>query len=171
MSFKILKACRDGRDCLLQYENSTEHNATYLHPCCWSELCREMNGNNKHAHQFTHTHHHAILCKYGSEECNTVTDPEHRRTYRHEDLPDFLMPCRYKDQCRDRSTEHLKKYEHPSNFYQMTTSSKTTKFPTISNIISSSGFTQQTCKYGSECRNQSDPTSLSYWSCLSYRKI
>jgi hypothetical protein len=81
-----------------------------------------MNRNTEHARQFTHTRHNAIPCKYSGEQCNKLTDPEHRRAYRHEDLPDFLMPCRYKDQCRDRSMDHLQKFEHPSNFYQQTNS-------------------------------------------------
>ena len=61
-------------------------------------------------------------CKYGSENCTKLTDSEHRRTYRHEGLPDFLVPCKYKEQCKDRSTEHLTKYRHPLNFYQKTQS-------------------------------------------------
>jgi hypothetical protein len=115
-----LKPCQDGYDCLLQYDNSMEHNTNYSHPCCWSELCRDVNTNNEHRRQYTHTPHHANPCGYGSKECNKLTDPEHRRTYRHDGLPDFLLPCRYKDQCRDRSIEHLKKYGHPTNFYQKT---------------------------------------------------
>jgi len=81
-----------------------------------------MNRNSEHARQFTHNPHQAMLCEYGSEKCTKLTNPEHRRTYRHEGLPDFLVPCRNKEQCRDRSTEHLQKYGHPSNFYQNTQS-------------------------------------------------
>jgi hypothetical protein len=118
MSYKTFRPCRDGYDCLLQYDNSTEHNSTYSHPCRWAELCRDVNRNSEHTRQFTHDPHQAMPCKYGSEQCNQITDPEHRRNYRHEGLPDFLMPCKYKDQCRDRSTDHLKKYKHPSSIYQ-----------------------------------------------------
>jgi hypothetical protein len=81
-----------------------------------------MNRNSEHARQFTHNPHQAMLCEYGSEKCTKLTNPEHRCTYRHEGLPDFLVPCRYKEQCTDRSTEHLTKYGHPSNFYQKTQS-------------------------------------------------
>lgn len=85
-----------------------------------------MNRNSEHARQFTHNPHQVSPCKYGSENCTKLTNPEHRRTYRHEGLPDFLVPCKYNDQCRDRSTEHLIKYEHPSSFYQKTQSKQIT---------------------------------------------
>lgn len=116
-----LKPCCDGRLCLLQYENPIEHNSTYSHPCRWSELCREQNQNAEHAQQFTHARHQTTVCRYGSEICKRITDPEHRHSYRHEGLPDFLVPCKYKERCRDRSHEHLKKYEHPPEFIQQET--------------------------------------------------
>ncbi len=86
-----------------------------------------MNRNSEHARQFTHTPHDATPCKYGSEHCNKITDPEHRQNYRHEGLSDFLLPCKYKDQCRDRSTEHLKNFGHPSHSFQKTQKSKSIK--------------------------------------------
>ena len=125
-NYKQFKPCRDGHDCHLQYDNPTEHNANYSHPCRWSELCRDMKRNSQHAHQFTHDPHQVMPCKHGSENCTKLTDAEHRRTYRHEGLPDFLMPCKDKEQCRDQSTEHLTKYRHPSNFYQKTQSEQIT---------------------------------------------
>ena len=120
--FNQLSRCTDGHDCHLQYDESDEHNARYSHPCRWSELCKNMSRSSEHAHKFTHDTHHASPCKYGSEECTKVTDPEHRRAYRHEGLPDFLQPCKHKDLCSNRSTEHLKEYQHPSSSYKKTQS-------------------------------------------------
>lgn len=136
-----LKACHDGRLCPLQYKNPFEHNSLYSHPCRWSELCRDQYQNSEHAQQFTHARYQTIQCRYGSENCNRITDPEHR----HDGLPDFLIPCRFKEQCRDHSIEHLKKYEHPPDFYEQQTQTPTLK--------------QYPRKYASERRNQ----SISIW--------
>ncbi|CAF1295189.1 unnamed protein product [Adineta steineri] len=152
-SHKNFLPCKDGYDCQLQYDNATEHNTSYSHPCRWSELCRDMNRDSEHTRHFTHAPHQAILCKYGNENCTKLTNPEHRSLYRHEGLPDYLLPCRHQDQCRDRSVEHLKKYKHPSNFYENTSNLKSN---TTSNNNNQFEFNQQACRYGSTCRNQSD---------------
>ena len=117
---KPRKPCRDGHNCVLQHSNPAEHNAIFSHPCRWSELCRDLHKNAEHARQFTHEMHQATPCKFDGHQCAQLTNPEHRRRYRHEGLPDFLIPCRYRDQCRDQSHEHLQQFEHPTPFHQST---------------------------------------------------
>ncbi|UJR09337.1 hypothetical protein I4U23_013580 [Adineta vaga] len=158
---KQIQRCRDGHDCLLQHDNSNEHNSLYSHPCRWSELCREMNNNSEHARLFTHEPHRVSLCKYGTDSCTKLTDPEHRRDHRHEGLPDFLAQCRYKAECRDHSTEHLKKFAHPMSFYQQ---SQNFKINSRNNQTQSSIFNQKACRYGSDCRNRSDPEHCNRYS-------
>ena len=95
--------------------------------------------------------HQVPLCEHGSDHCTQLTNPEHRRNYRHEGLPDFLIPCRFRDQCRDRSNEHLKKFEHPARFYQSGLTNSSTQRTSV----------QQACRYGSECRHQTDSNHCS----------
>ena len=71
---------------------------------------------------FTHDPHQVPVCKFGPENCSKLMDAEHRHSYRHEGLPDFLIPCRHRDQCQNRSTEHATTYAHPSNSYHQTQS-------------------------------------------------
>ncbi|CAF0906928.1 unnamed protein product [Rotaria sordida] len=142
-----LKPCRDGFDCIPQHNGNAEHNARYSHPCQWLDLCRDIN-ENEHSRHYTHPIDAIDVCQYGTANCTKLGDPEHRRTYRHVGLPYLLVPCKYGSRCEDRSTEHLKKFKHPPDFYQET------NFNTASNVSN----TKQECRYGANCRDQSDPT-------------
>ncbi|CAF0875028.1 unnamed protein product [Rotaria sordida] len=142
-----LKPCRDGFDCIPHHNGNAEHNARYSHPCQWLDLCRDIN-ENEHSRHYTHPIDAIDVCQYGTANCTKLGDPEHRRTYRHVGLPYLLVPCKYGSRCEDRSTEHLKKFKHPPDFYQET------NFNTASNVSN----TKQECRYGANCRDQSDPT-------------
>ncbi|CAF1094342.1 unnamed protein product [Adineta ricciae] len=159
-----LQRCRDGHECQLLYNGSTEHKSLYSHPCRWSELCREKNNNDsEHVRLFTHDPHQVPLCKFGPDDCSKLTDVEHRHSYRHEGLPDFLIPCRFKDRCRDRSTEHAHTFAHPSGSYHETQSFRTTN-NSRDNSNGRFAFNQTPCKYGDECYKQSDPEHCSRYS-------
>ncbi|CAF3811247.1 unnamed protein product, partial [Rotaria sordida] len=142
-----LKPCRDGFDCIPHHNGNAEHNARYSHPCQWLDLCRDIN-ENEHSRHYTHPIDAIDVCQYGTANCTKLGDPEHRRTYRHVGLPYLLVPCKYGSRCEDRSTEHLKKFKHPPDFYQET------NFNTASHVSN----TKQECRYGANCRDQSDPT-------------
>jgi hypothetical protein len=105
--------CRDNVNCLLQYSSrdAADHNAQYSHPCRFSELC-----HTKEPH-LTHEPHRVSMCKNDTK-CSHVNDPFHRAEYRHTDLSDFLVPCRDKATCRDKTTSHRIKYSHGEQVYQ-----------------------------------------------------
>jgi hypothetical protein len=109
---EFLTPCRDSIYCLDQYsqEKSLTHNQTYSHPCRFSELCQNIH-NMPHCIQFTHNKHDVPKC-HQDMNCKQVTDPIHRFSYRHNDLPDYLIPCRDQQQCRKSDSEHRKKYFH-----------------------------------------------------------
>ncbi|CAM2714093.1 unnamed protein product [Rotaria socialis] len=141
-----LKPCRDGADCLLQHNGSTEHNECFSHPCCWLDLCRDIDKSD-HSRCYTHSTDDIDECKYGAAHCAKLGDLEHRRTHRHNGLPYLLMPCKHNAQCSDRSTEHLKKYKHPPEFYQKTNFSSRR----------SGSNTKEDCRYGASCRQKNEP--------------
>jgi uncharacterized protein (TIGR02452 family) len=98
--------CPDNVNCLRQLgDDAATHNSKYSHPCRFSELCR-----NPEPH-LTHEPHQVPMCKTG-DNCNKLTDAIHRAKYRHRDMPDFLIPCRFKQACRDISDKHRIKYSH-----------------------------------------------------------
>ena len=115
-----LERCSKSIYCLDQYspEKSSSHNQTYSHPCRFSELCRNIH-NASHCIQFTHSGHNVPRCQYDMN-CSKITDPVHRCSYRHTNLPDYLVPCRYQQQCRDSTWEHRKKYFHGENINRPT---------------------------------------------------
>ena len=108
-----LTPCRDNVNCLQQNSKrrGPNHNAQYSHPCAFSELCRK-----KEPH-CTHEQHRVAICR-NDKKCNQLSDPIHRAEYRHTDLPDFLVPCRYQAQCHDKSPEHRITYSHGEQVYK-----------------------------------------------------
>jgi uncharacterized protein (TIGR02452 family) len=106
---KSLIPCRDSINCLLQYsyENSESHNKKYSHPCRYSELCRSI---ADHPH-LEHIPHMVSLCRY-DKNCREIIDPIHRAQYRHSNLSDYLIPCKYQKNCKDKTTDHRIKYSH-----------------------------------------------------------
>lgn len=105
--------CRDNVNCLRQHSLrfGPDHNAKYSHPCRFSELCRTKEPF------FTHEPHRVSMCKH-DKKCNQVTDPLHRAEYRHTDLSDFLIPCRYQASCNNDSHQHRIEYSHGERVYR-----------------------------------------------------
>jgi hypothetical protein len=100
-----LVPCRDSINCLRQED--TDHMKKYAHPCPYAELCRQK---NKEPHL---THESYVLCHCSMGKlCEKLDDPLHRAKYRHTDMPDLLIPCRYQQQCHDKSYEHRSKFSH-----------------------------------------------------------
>lgn len=133
-----LTPCVDNVNCLSQHSQryGASHNAQYSHPCPYSELCCTKEPN------FTHEPHLVSMCKNDTK-CNQLTDPFHRAEYRHTDLPDFLVPCRYQEKCYEKSPEHRVAYSHGERVYK--------------NKESTSSLPLQTpCKWGSRCRDIRD---------------
>jgi hypothetical protein len=105
--------CPDNVNCLHQLASETAtHNSKYSHPCRFSELCRNLEPH------LTHEPHQVPMCKT-DKNCNKLADPIHRAKYRHRDLPDFLVPCRFKQECRDRSDKHRIKYSHGEQVFDI----------------------------------------------------
>ncbi|CAF1251272.1 unnamed protein product [Didymodactylos carnosus] len=100
-----LKPCDDSVYCLQQ--NSSKHTNQYSHPCGFSELCTRK---AKEPH-LTHERHNALKCAQ-DKNCLEKHDPVHRATYRHTNLPDYLIPCRKQTNCLDKSPKHRIKYFH-----------------------------------------------------------
>ncbi|CAF1452297.1 unnamed protein product, partial [Didymodactylos carnosus] len=102
--------CKDSINCLIQYSQSDSHNSRYSHPCRFSELCNRIN-DKEHTLRYTHIKNDIKQCTSG-QNCTQIIDPIHRSQWRHIGLPDFLIPCRFCERCKDRSIEHNKRYSH-----------------------------------------------------------
>jgi hypothetical protein len=100
-----LPRCHDSVYCLQQ--NSQSHNERYSHPCRYNELCKRA-ADEPH---LTHERHDVPKCSAG-QDCTKLTDPVHRAKYRHENLSDYLIPCRFQERCHDKTTEHRRRYFH-----------------------------------------------------------
>jgi hypothetical protein len=108
-----LKPCPNNINCLMQYseEKAKYHNSIYSHPCCYSELCR------RNEPYLTHEPHLVSTCKYDTI-CSKKSDPLHRATYRHTDMPDFLKPCPRRENCQNKSINHRTKFSHGEQVYK-----------------------------------------------------
>ena len=133
-----LTPCSDNVNCLRQNSQryGASHNAQYSHPCPYSELCC------KKEPYFTHVPHQASMCEHDTK-CTQITDPFHRAKYRHTDLPDFLMPCRYQVKCYEKSPAHRVAYSHGEQVYKTKGSSTSPPSPT-------------SCKWGFRFRDNGD---------------
>ncbi|CAF3925214.1 unnamed protein product [Adineta steineri] len=103
-----LKPCKDSIYCLQQH--SSKHKKQYSHPCGYSELCIRKAKEP----YLTHERHNALKCAQ-DRNCLEKHDPIHRATYRHTNLPDYLIPCRKQTNCPDQSSKHRIKYFHGEN--------------------------------------------------------
>jgi hypothetical protein len=123
--------CRDSVNCQIQYSpvDSKTHNQKYSHPCRFSELCRTI---SDHPH-LVHNSHSVPTCQY-DQSCRNRVDSVHRAKYRHSNLPDFLFPCRFQKNCKEKSIEHRVKFSHGE---RVSVSSET---GTLSNILTSKNF-------------------------------
>ncbi|CAF1403115.1 unnamed protein product [Rotaria sp. Silwood1] len=100
-----LPPCRDSVYCLNQ--NLKDHINNYSHPCRFNELCQNKDSEPHLAHK----RHNVSICSE-DENCSQLIDPVHRAQYRHSNLPDYLIPCRYQDNCYEKSPNHRKKCFH-----------------------------------------------------------
>jgi len=133
--------CRDSVNCLLQYssEESKSHNKKYSHPCRYAELCRSI---SDHPH-LEHNPHLVPLCSY-DKNCRDLVIPIHRAQYRHSNLPDFLYPCQYQRNCKNKTTEHRIKYSHgekiPLSLVSVNTFSSQTQLQTYGDSSSKDAY-------------------------------
>jgi hypothetical protein len=97
--------CHDSINCLRREDN--DHMKKYSHPCEYAELCRHKNKEP----YLTHESYVVDNCSKG-QSCKELDNPAHRAKYRHIGMPDFLISCRYQQQCHDKSYEHCSKYSH-----------------------------------------------------------
>jgi hypothetical protein len=100
-----LKPCRDSVNCLQR--EFPEHKSKYTHPCRYSELCRNIQDEP----YLTHAPHKVPKCQY-DDKCRQLEDPVHRASYRHSKMADFLIPCRYQQNCHTESSKHRQMYSH-----------------------------------------------------------
>ncbi|CAF1470441.1 unnamed protein product [Didymodactylos carnosus] len=140
-----LPACRDSFNCSLHHATDADsHNSKFSHPCRYADACRDIR-NSQHLVQFTHEKRDVQNRKYG-ESCYNIADPIHRREFRHSGLPDFLIPCWFKNHCSNNSKEHRKNYSHG----EFVTS---THVPSKPNRIA--------WRYGEQCKEMNNPKYLS----------
>lgn len=102
--------CTNSIHCLLQYaetKEGKEHNDQYTHPCRFSEKCRQK---YREPH-LVHIPHTVPNCDQDTK-CSQLADPLHRAQYRHSNLPDYLVPCKYQQGCKTKTAEHRIKYSH-----------------------------------------------------------
>ncbi|CAF1026916.1 unnamed protein product [Adineta steineri] len=141
--------CPDNVNCLLQLSpNETTHNSKYSHPCRFSELCRN------HEPYLTHEPHQVPNCQY-DDKCDKLIDPIHRASYRHTDWPDFLVPCRFRQECRDKSDKHRIKYSHGEQVIKNTRLAGVQddmKFQHNQSLVKKDQRTP--CKWGLGCRDR-----------------
>ncbi|CAM4828586.1 unnamed protein product [Rotaria magnacalcarata] len=151
-----LTACPDGVNCLMQYsDRSPMHNSTYSHPCRFSELCRD------HEPHLTHEPHKVPRCD-SDRNCKDLCNPIHRAEYRHTGRPDFLIPCRNQEKCRNRTDEHRIKYSHGEHIVKPINSTQ----ERVSSLAQSNRSSQQqtsfdrreriVCRYGTRCHDSTD---------------
>ncbi|CAF1117327.1 unnamed protein product [Adineta steineri] len=146
--------CHDNVNCLLQHSlrHGSTHNANYSHPCRFSELCR-----TKEPH-FTHESHRVSMCKY-DKKCKKIVDPFHRAEYRHTELTDFLIPCRYQAKCHNDSDEHRIEYSHGEQVYKgrELAEKRRSSTPPPPTKHERHRDLQIPCKWGSKCWDIKDP--------------
>ncbi|CAF0937598.1 unnamed protein product [Rotaria sordida] len=166
-----LRPCRDSINCLQQ--TLDDHCKRYSHPCRFSELCR----NQDKEPYLTHEPHPVEKCLHDTF-CKRLDDPFHRATYRHTNLPDFLIPCRDQRTCQIRSTEHRIKYSHGENVERISTVATIDKPRMLSQAssVSSESYAEKQhnrhenrdeqipCRYGSKCRDQNNSGHCSRYS-------
>ncbi|CAF1187562.1 unnamed protein product [Rotaria sp. Silwood1] len=51
------------------------------------------------------------MCQYNNK-CQQLDEPLHRAQFCHSNLPDYLVPCRYQQNCKTIKVEHRIKYSH-----------------------------------------------------------
>ncbi|CAF4245688.1 unnamed protein product [Rotaria sp. Silwood2] len=156
-----LKPCSDGIYCLIQYsDEGPTHNSKFSHPCRFSELCRDPEPH------LTHIPHQVPRCN-SDRICKDLCNPIHRAEYRHTGWPDFLIPCRDQEKCRNRSDQHRIKYSHGERVIE-----------TISTIeLQASSDSEQSlqrqdhnlnerkpCKWGLKCRDILDSQHCNQYS-------
>ncbi|CAF2147898.1 unnamed protein product [Rotaria magnacalcarata] len=152
----VLTPCPDGVNCLMQYsDRSSMHNSTYSHPCRFSELCRD------HEPHLTHEPHKVPRCD-SDRNCKDLCNPIHRAEYRHTGRPDFLIPCRNQEKCRNRTDEHRIKYSHGEHIVKPINSTQ----ERVSSLAQSNRSSQQqtsfdrreriVCRYGTRCHDSTD---------------
>ena len=105
MSSCKLPLCRDSVYCLQQ--NSKDHTEQYAHLCRYNELCQRK-ASEPH---LIHESHRVPKCSDG-DNCAERVDPVHRAMYRHVNLPDYLFPCRFQENCYNKSFDHRLRYFH-----------------------------------------------------------
>ncbi|UJR32654.1 hypothetical protein I4U23_020114 [Adineta vaga] len=160
---KKRKPCSESIYCLSQ--KSPNHTEEFSHPCPYAEICK----NQDQEPHLTHESRQVEQCSWDPK-CSKLDDPIHRATYRHKGYPDFLIPCRNKSDCHDKTFEHRMKYSHGEKIDLTKNNKKSTDDKSSpsgassinQNKISSYGGGGQEnaqkipCRYGSECTAQND---------------
>ncbi|CAF1327794.1 unnamed protein product [Rotaria sordida] len=141
-----LTPCSDSIYCLIQYsEEGSTHNSKYSHPCRFSELCRDPEPH------LTHEIHQVPRCNF-DRNCKDLCNPIHRGQYRHTGWPDFLIPCRDQEKCRDQSDQHRIKYSHGERVMELIKASSSQQQQQPSHDRNQ----RIPCKWGSNCRDISN---------------
>jgi hypothetical protein len=133
------KTCMHSVNCYIQFsKDGSKHNSKYSHPCRFAELCR-----NPEAH-LTHEPLNASQCSY-DKNCNKLDNAVHRSRYRHTHLPYFLIPCRDKADCIDKSNDHRIKYSHGEKVCEPKSIAQ-----------GDNHHQQKTCQWGGKCTDESN---------------
>ncbi|CAF4339226.1 unnamed protein product, partial [Rotaria sordida] len=84
--------------------------------------------------------------------CKDLCNPIHRGQYRHTGWPDFLIPCRDQEKCRNQSDQHRIKYSHGERGMELIKASSSQQQQQPSHDRNQ----RIPCKWGSNCRNISN---------------
>lgn len=114
-----LPFCSDPFNCpILNNRKDPDHGnhiRTFRHICIYGkDSCKEIS-KSRHNDMFAHLD--KPLCPNGPG-CQNMKDPAHRFEYHHKGLRDYLIKCRYGQDCRDKDKNDARHdiYYHDPNF-------------------------------------------------------
>ncbi|CAF4897659.1 unnamed protein product, partial [Rotaria socialis] len=114
-----------------------------------------------HEPHLTHEPHKVPRCD-SDRNCKDLCNPIHRAEYRHTGRPDFLIPCRNQEKCRNRSDDHRIKYSHGELIVKPINSTQERVSPLAQSNRSSRQQTSSdrseriVCRFGAGCHDSSD---------------
>ncbi|CAF1451889.1 unnamed protein product, partial [Didymodactylos carnosus] len=112
--------------------------------------------------------HKVLKCQY-DRSCRELENPVHRASYRHSNMPDFFIPCRYHQNCKDKSSKHRQLYSHGEQvpIPGDASSGKSSEQPSASKQKQNYQHDSKSmipCRHGRQCREKNDQHHASQYS-------
>ena len=93
-------------------QERTTHCSSFKHICRKGQTCKKLKNR---LHSLTKLHMDKPFCPNAN--CGLLYDPAHRMEYRHPNIWDYLILCKYGDGCGNKGDpKHCKKYHHDPNY-------------------------------------------------------